>query len=44
LSGGHARHEIRDDSAKSVKHEAFDRVVVQGSVGIRNVEPVVARV
>lgn len=44
LPGGHKRKLIRKARADRVEKESLERVVVQSSVGVRNVESVVPRV
>ena len=44
LSGSHAGEFEREASAKGVKEEAFKGVVVEGAVGVRDVQTVVAGV
>lgn len=44
LPDSHSCKQICKAGAKSVQQEAFKGVIVQGAVGVRNVEAMVARV
>ena len=44
LAHCHSSKEVAETTTKSVKREALERVVVQGTVSVGNVETVVARV
>ena len=43
LSASHAGDQEGNTSSESIQNETFNRVVVQGTVRVRNVKPVVAR-
>lgn len=44
LAHSHACEQVREARAKGVHDEALERVVVEGTIGVRHVEAVVARV